>query len=120
VAAIDAYVGWQPRKVVWNVVRGDDSTIEVVLLDRDGAALNTSGWTYVSKARLGSVLYDLVVMPNSHIVTVKAPAATTALWGAGSNKVPAAKLSFDLQVTMGGGTVWTPLVGTVIVTPDVS
>ena len=69
-AAIDAYAGESPAKIVWNVVRGDDSSIEITLLDDNGAALNTSGWTYSSKSSLGGTLYTLTVASAHNVVTV--------------------------------------------------
>ena len=119
-AAIDAYAGESPAKIVWNLVRGDDSSIEITLLDDNGAALNTSGWTYSSKSSLGGTLYNLTVTSAQNVVTVKAPSATTALWGAGAVTNPAAQLPFDLQVTKGDGTKWTPVIGRIVVIPDIT
>lgn len=119
-AAIDAYAGEAPAKIVWNVVRGDDSSIEITLLDDDGQPLSTAGWTYSSKARSNMTLHNLTVTSNSNVVTVKAPASTTALWGAGETTNPAAQLPFDLQVTKGDGTKWTPVIGRIVVFPDVT
>lgn len=119
-AAIDAYAGEQPAKIVWNVVRGDDSSIEITLLDDNGTALNTSGWTYSSKASNSGILHTLTVTSAQNVVTVKAPSATTALWGAGAVTNPAAQLPFDLQVTKGDGTKWTPVIGRIVVIPDIT
>jgi hypothetical protein len=119
-AAIDAYAGESPAKIVWNVVRGDDSSIEITLLDDNGAALNTTGWTYSSKARGGNTLHNLTVTSVQNVVTVKASASTTALWGAGALTNPAAQLPFDLQVTKSDNTKWTPVIGRIVVTPDVT
>lgn len=119
-AAIDAYAGESPAKIVWNVVRGDDSSIEITLLDDNGAALTTTNWTYASKARSNSTLHNLTVTSLANVVTIKASASTTALWGAGAFTNPAAQLPFDLQVTKGDGTKWTPVIGRIVVAPDVT
>lgn len=119
-AAIDAYVGEAPAKIIWNLVRGDDSSIDITLLDDDGQALNTSGWTYASKARSGFTLHNLVVTSESNVVTIKAPSLTTALWGAGEVRNPAAQLPFDLQVTKTNGSKWTPVIGRIVVHPDIT
>jgi len=119
-AAIDAYAGESPAKIVWNVVRGDDSSIEITLLDDNGTALNTTGWTYSSKARNGYTLHNLTVTAVQNVVTIKAPALTTALWGAGELTNPAAQLPFDLQVTKSDATKWTPVIGRIVVIPDVT
>ena len=119
-AAIDAYAGEQPAKIVWNVVRGDDSSIEITLLDDNGAALNTSGWTYSSQSSLGGTLYTLNVTSSQNVVTVKAPSAPTALWGAGPVTNPAAQVPLDLQVTNGDATQWTPVIGRIVVIPDIT
>lgn len=119
-AAIDAYAGESPAKIVWNVVRGDDSSIEITLLDDNGAALNTSGWTYTSRAKSGASVQNLTVTSAQNVVTVKAPSSVTSLWGAGETKSPAAQLPFDLQVTKGDGSKWTPVIGRIVVIPDVS
>ena len=119
-AAIDAYAGESPAKIVWNVVRGDDSSIEITLLDDNGTALNTSGWTYASKAKSATALHSLTVTSSQNVVTIKAPSSLTATWGAGERKSPAAQLPFDLQVVKGDGTKWTPVIGRIVVTPDVT
>jgi hypothetical protein len=119
-SAIDAYAGESPAKIVWNIVRGDDSSIEITLLDDNGQPLSAYGWSYASKARGSSQLYSLTVTSVGNVVTVKAPSATTSLWGAGATTNPAAQLPFDLQVTKGDGSKWTPVIGKIVVIPDVS
>ncbi len=118
--AIDAYAGESPAKIVWNVVRGDDSSIDITLMDDAGSALNTSGWTYASKAKYKNTVHSLTVTSASNVVTVKAPSSVTALWGAGATTNPAAQLPFDLQVTKGDGTKWTPVIGRIVVIPDIT
>lgn len=119
-AAIDAYAGESPAKIVWNMVRGDDSSIEITLLDDDGKPLDTTGWAYVSKARSDSDLYSLAVTSLVNVVTIKASSSITGLWGAGATTNPAAQLPFDLQVTKSDGTKWTPVIGRIVVLPDVT
>ncbi len=119
---IDARVGAEPANVVWTLVRGDDAKISFQFLASDGVTpLNVSGWTYSAVAKTSSgVLESLTVTPGaSSTVTIHATAVKTATWGTSKPGGVPADLSFDLQVTKADTTVWTPLIGTMRVLPDV-
>ena len=120
--------GAKPIPVKWTVVRGDTATLEVDFLQsNETAAYNTSGWTYNATAYdvNGDVLDELITTATSGSVTITAPASQTLNWG-GSYKNIVAELPFDLQVIIEAGsgagedTVWTPIVGTIVVIGDVS
>jgi hypothetical protein len=54
----------------------------------------------------------------NNVVTITAPSSITAEWGGvGVNQT---QLLFDLQITKGNGTKWTPVIGRIVVTSDVS
>jgi hypothetical protein len=48
-----------------------------------------------------------------------APACITKYWGTGFKSV-VTELTFDLQVTIDGETIWTPLIGTISVIGDIT
>jgi hypothetical protein len=120
--------GAKPIPVKWTVVRGDTATLEVDFLQsNETTAYNTSDWTYKATAYdvNGDVLDELITTATSGSVTITAPASQTLNWG-GSYKNIVAELPFDLQVIIEAGsgagedTVWTPIVGTIVVIGDVS
>lgn len=114
--------GSDPAIVKWQVVRGDTAEIRIEFYEADeDTALNTSGWQYVASAydpRLDTI-DELDVTVGAGFVVVTASANTTKLWGAGYGSV-IAELLFDLQVTKQDGTVWTPVLGNIIVLGDVT
>ena len=120
--------GANPISIKWNVVRGDTATLDIDFLQaNETTAYNTSAWTYKSTADdvSGDVLDELITTATSGSVTITAPASQTLNWG-GSYKNVVAELPFDLQVIIEAGsgagedTVWTPIVGTIVVIGDVS
>ena len=120
--------GANPIAIKWNVVRGDTATLEVDFLENnETTAYDTSDWTYKATAYdiNGDVLDELITTATSGSVTITAPASQTLNWG-GSYKNIVAELPFDLQVVIEAGsgagedTVWTPIVGTIVVIGDVS
>jgi hypothetical protein len=114
--------GSSPVNVKWNITRGDTATLTVQFLDDDEVTLvDTSDWEYVSSAYdpKGDVLDELEVEESNGTVTITAPADITINWGVGSGSV-LAELAFDLEVTIDGDTVWTPIIGTIVVLGDVS
>ena len=114
--------GSSPVNVKWNITRGDTGTLTVQFLDDDEVTLvDTSTWEYISSAydAKGDVLDELEVTPDDGTVTIVAPADITINWGVGSGSI-VAELAFDLEITMGDGTVWTPIIGTIAVLGDVS
>lgn len=120
--------GANPISIKWNMVRGDTATLEIDFLENnETSAYDTSGWTYKATAYdiYGDVLDELITTPTAGSVTITAPASQTLNWG-GSYKNIVAELPFDLQVVIEAGsgagedTVWTPIVGTIVVIGDVS
>ena len=120
--------GANPIPIKWNVVRGDTATLEISFLQNNEiTAFNTSDWTYKATAYdvNGDVLDELITTATSGAVTITAPASQTLNWGTSYNSV-VAELPFDLQVVIEAGsgagedTVWTPIVGTIVVLGDVS
>jgi hypothetical protein len=114
--------GSSPVNVKWNITRGDTATLTVQFLDDDEVTLvDTSDWEYVSSAydARGDVLDELETAESNGTVTITAPADITVNWGVGSGSV-LAELAFDLEVTIDGDTIWTPIIGTIVVLGDVS
>jgi hypothetical protein len=114
--------GSSPVNVKWNITRGDTATLTVQFLEDDEVTLvDTSDWEYVSSAydARGDVLDELEVTESNGTVTITAPADITVNWGIGSGSV-LAELAFDLEITIDGDTVWTPIIGTIVVLGDVS
>ena len=120
--------GANPISIKWNVVRGDTATLDIDFLQaNETTAYNTSAWTYKATAYdvSGDVLDELITTATSGSVIITAPASQTLNWG-GSYKNVVAELPFDLQVIIEAGsgagedTVWTPIVGTIVVIGDVS
>ena len=120
--------GANPIPIKWNVVRGDTATLKISFLQNNEiTAFNTSDWTYKATAYdvNGDVLDELITTATSGAVTITAPASQTLNWGTSYNSV-VAELPFDLQVVIEAGsgagedTVWTPIVGTIVVLGDVS
>lgn len=114
--------GAQPVNIQWDVVRGDTSELRVEFYEPDEVTfLDTSDWTFISTTYdfRGDVLDILDTTPQDGFVDIIASAATTALWGTGYESV-VGELAFDLQVTIAGNKVWTPIIGTVRVFGDVT
>jgi len=114
--------GSSPVNVKWNITRGDTATLTVQFLEDDEVTLvDTSDWEYVSSAydAKGDVLDELEVEESNGTVTITAPADITVNWGVGSGSV-LAELAFDLEITIDNDTVWTPIIGTIVVLGDVS
>ena len=114
--------GSDPAIVKWQVVRGDTSEIRIEFYETDEATpINTSTWSYVASAydpRLDTI-DELDVSVGNGYVVVTAPANVTKLWGSGYGSV-IGELLFDLQVTKQDGTVWTPVLGNIVVLGDVT
>ena len=120
--------GANPISIKWNVVRGDTATLDIDFLQaNETTAYNTSAWTYKATAYdvSGDVLDELITTATSGSVIITAPASQTLIWGSRYKNV-VAELPFDLQVIIEAGsgagedTVWTPIVGTIVVIGDVS
>lgn len=114
--------GADPMNIKWNIVRGDTSPLRVEFYQDDEVSLyDTTGWEYAASAYdfKGDVIDELVVVPGEGYVEITATPDITGLWGKGYSSV-VAELAFDLQVTIDGATVWTPVIGTISVLGDVT
>lgn len=115
-------IGADPAIHMWSVVRGDTSNLLVQFLEADEKTfIDTTGWQYLASAYdpKSDTVDELIVNVSPGYVEIVAPAEITQLWGSGHGKV-VGELSFDLQVTKADGTVWTPVIGNIIVIGDVT
>lgn len=114
--------GADPATINWNVVRGDTATLRVEFVEDDEVTpIDISDWEFAASAYdfKADVTDELEVTIGNGYVDVLASADLTQNWGTGfRNKV--AELAFDLQVTIDSDTIWTPVVGTISVTADVT
>ncbi len=117
--------GATPANIQWTVVRGDSASFTVSLLENDEVTeFDTEGWTFSATAYdpVFNLLDDLPVTVNGGVITVTAPAETTANWG-GQYKSVVAELPFDLQAVVPDGSstiTWTPVIGTICVLGDIT
>lgn len=114
--------GADPARIKWNIVRGDTSPLRVEFLeDNETTYFDTSDWTYkaTSYDPQSDFLDELEVTAGTGYVDIMAPASITELWGVGYKSV-VTELTFDLQVTINGDTVWTPVIGTINVLGDIT
>jgi hypothetical protein len=113
--------GADPANIKWRVVRGDSATLRVEFLENDEKTyFDISDWSFASTAYdfKGDVLDELDVVIEDGYVDIKASPEITDFWGIGYTAT-VAELAFDLQVTI-DDTIWTPVVGTIMVLGDVS
>jgi hypothetical protein len=113
--------GADPARIKWNVVRGDTASLRVEFLDNDEVTyFDTSDWQYVASSYdpKGDVIDELTVTPGNGYVDIVAGPDLTQYWGTGYGSA-LAELNFDLQVTI-NDTVWTPVIGSILVIGDVS
>jgi hypothetical protein len=113
--------GADPARIKWNVVRGDTASLRVEFLDNDEVTyFDTSDWEYVASSYdpKGDIIDELTVTPGNGYVDIVAGPDLTQYWGTGYGSA-LAELNFDLQVTI-GDTVWTPVIGSILVIGDVS
>lgn len=116
------FFGANPTTIKWQIVRGDTSPLRVEFYQDDEATpYDTSDWEFQATAYdfKGEALDELEVEAGNGYVNITAPAEITQLWGTGFSSV-VAELAFDLQVTIDGDTVWTPVIGTISVLGDVT
>lgn len=114
--------GADPANIRWSVVRGDTSTIKVEFLDNDEVTyFDTSDWTYVASAydKKTDIVDELTVDAHNGYVIITAPADITSQWGTTYGGL-VAELQFDLEVTLDDKSVWTPVIGLISVSGDVS
>lgn len=113
--------GSEPIRIKWNIVRGDSSSIAIDFLNNDEVTgFDTDGWEYAATAydAKTDTAYDLEVESEGHSLIVTATSDITSEWGTGFAPY-VAELLFDVQVT-NGDNVWTPIVGFINVSVDVS
>lgn len=114
--------GADPINIFWKVVRGDTASFKVQFLEPDEKTpIDISNWSFEATAFNPKNQYfdELEVTIENGYVIVTANADLTQFWGTGiSSRV--AELSFDLEVTAGVDTVWTPIIGTISVFGDVT
>lgn len=114
--------GADPATINWNVVRGDTATLRVEFLEDDETTfLDIADWEFVASAYdfKADVTDELEVNIFNGYVEIVVTPEISQNWGTGfRNKI--AELAFDLQVTIDGDTVWTPVVGTISVLADVT
>jgi hypothetical protein len=114
--------GADPARIKWNIVRGDTSPLRVEFLEDDETTyFDTSDWTFeaTSYDPQSDVLDALEVTGGEGYVDIMAPASLTQFWGTGFKSV-VTELTFDLQVTIDGETIWTPLIGSISVIGDIT
>lgn len=114
--------GADPYNIKWTIVRGDTSPLRIEFYENDEVTLrDTSDWEFIASAYdfKGDTTDELEVVAGNGYVEITAPAELTAYWGTGYNKV-VGELAFDLQVTIDGDTIWTPVIGTIVVLGDVT
>ena len=114
--------GADPARIKWNIVRGDTSPLRVEFLqDNELIYFNISTWTFEATTYdpQSDFLDSLEVTVGEGYVDIMAPASLTANWGTGYKSV-VTELTFDLQVTIAGETIWTPLIGTISVLGDIT
>lgn len=113
--------GADPVRIRWNVVRGDTASLRVEFLDDDEVTrFDISDWTFSSSSYdpKGDIIDELEVNPGEGYVDIVAGPNLTQFWGTGYGSA-LAELTFDLQVTI-DDTVWTPVIGNILVIGDVS
>jgi hypothetical protein len=114
--------GADPARIKWQIVRGDTSPLRVEFLQDDEVTyFDTSDWTFEATTYdpQSDILDSLEVSRGTGYVDIMAPASLTANWGTGFKSV-VTELTFDLQVTIDGETIWTPLIGTISVLGDIT
>lgn len=115
--------GADPATIKWTLVRGDTGTIQFGFFEDDEITpMNMTGWTYKATAYnpVTQEFFELVVEEGDpgYVNVIALPEQTTT-WGTGIKTI-VAELSFDLEITIAGERVWTPIIGTICVLGDIS
>lgn len=114
--------GADPVQIKWNVVRGDKASLRIEFLNNDESTyFDTSDWSFKSQAydSKTDIIDELEVVHSVGYVDIIANSDITQYWGTGYTSI-VSELTFDLQVTLGDDTVWTPVIGSIRVLGDVS
>lgn len=118
-----ATYGAEPTNIQWTVVRGDTAKLRIEFLESDEVTPQDTGtWTYAATALdvKSNTSSELQVVAGTGYVDIIALPELTSTWGSSRTSSSIAELSFDLQVTIDADTVWTPIIGTIRVLPDVT
>lgn len=119
---INTSFGASPINVKWNIVRGDTAKLRIEFFENDEVTtVDSSTWELLSSAydAKGDVLDELEVVVGEGYFEIVAASDITVNWGTGSGSV-LGELAFDLEITIDGDTVWTPIIGTITVIGDVT
>lgn len=115
-------LGNKPLSIIWNVVRGDTAILKVKFFELDEKTLlDTSTWKFEATAfnKKDKVFDELEVTLEEDCIVITADSNITEFWGTGiAPKV--GELRFDLEVTIDGTVVWTPIIGSISVIGDVT
>jgi hypothetical protein len=114
--------GANPTNIQWTVVRGDTAKLRIDFFENDEVTFqDTSTWTYSASAYnpKTSNVDTLNTYAGAGYVEITAPPSITSTWGTGYSPV-VAELSFDLQITIEEEIVWTPVIGNIVVIPDIT
>lgn len=118
-----ATYGANPTNIQWTVVRGDTAKLRIEFLENDEVTpQDTSEWIYAATAVdvKSNTSSELQVVAGIGYVDIIAVPELTSTWGTTRPSTAVAELAFDLQVTLDAETVWTPIIGTIVVIPDVT
>ena len=116
-----ATYGANPTNIQWTVVRGDTAKLRIEFLENDETTpQNTSAWTYAATALdvKSNTSNELQVVAGTGYVDIIALPELTSTWGSTRPSTASSELYFDLQVTIDPETVWTPIIGTIMVIAD--
>lgn len=114
--------GADPANIRWAVVRGDTSILRVDFLENDETTyFDISDWSFSSSAYdpKTDIIDELTVEDFTGYVNIIIPTDISATWGTTFSGT-VAELNFDLKVTLDGGEIWTPVIGTISVIGNVS
>jgi hypothetical protein len=115
-------LGANPAMINWKVVRGDTSRLRIEFLENDEVNnYDTSDWSFASTAydKATDTSYSLDVVVEPGYVDIIATAELTAEWGNAKSGI-SAELDFDLEVTFDDSTIWTPVIGVISVSADMT
>lgn len=114
------FIGAEPAQIKWRIVRGDTATLLVQFYENDEINFyDTSTWTYLATAYESKAdrFDELDIEVHAGYVKITASPEITSTWGVNAKT---AELNFDVQVTIDGTTVWTPIIGIISVVGDVT
>ena len=119
---VEDIIGSEPINVKWNVVRGDTASLRIDFLQEDEVtAHDISGWSLVASAYDPKTTFidELDITVNEGWIVFPAPAELTENWGTGIRS-RVNELSFDVEIILEDGTVWTAVRGFISVIGDVT